>query len=104
MGTAGQAFWDLGPLGFLRARDCQRRAVTAILYLNEPGWDDGGELACYLGAAAADELGTTAPEVTPMMMTMMMMMMMMMMTMMMTRMMMILCRSGAAGAAATVSS
>ena len=51
---------DLGPLGFLRARDERRRSVTAILYLNESDWDSGGELACFIGAEPSDDEGSTA--------------------------------------------
>ena len=58
-----EAVRDLGPLGFLRARDERRRIVTAILYLNESDWDSGGELACYLGAEPGDDQGSTATEV-----------------------------------------
>jgi hypothetical protein len=58
-----KAVCDLGPLGFLRARDERRRIVTAILYLNESDWDSGGELACYLGAKPGDNHGSTATEV-----------------------------------------
>lgn len=57
------AFAELGLLGFLRARDCRRRAVTAILYLNDPDWDSGGELACYIDADVSDNDGGTAKKV-----------------------------------------
>ena len=57
------AVLELGLLGFLRSRDCRRRAVTAILYLNDSQWESGGELACFIGADASDTKGNTAQEV-----------------------------------------
>ncbi len=38
---------EMGLLGWLRAKDYRHRVVTAILYLNSPKWDSGGELRCY---------------------------------------------------------
>lgn len=58
--------WHLGLIDYLRSKAYKSRAVTAILYLNEPEWDvaaTGGALRVYLGAAPDDELGDTAPDV-----------------------------------------
>ena len=38
---------ETGLLGWLRASDYRHRVVTAILYLNSPQWDSGGELRCF---------------------------------------------------------
>jgi hypothetical protein len=38
---------EMGLVGWLRASDYRHRVVTAILYLNAPGWDSGGELRLY---------------------------------------------------------
>ena len=40
--------------------------MTAILYLNLPGWDDtvdGGKLKCYLNCSSDDHTGETASSV-----------------------------------------
>lgn len=40
--------------------------MTAILYLNLPGWDktaDGGELLCFVGCDAGDDTGITSKSV-----------------------------------------
>lgn len=38
---------EMGLLGWLRASDFRHRTVTAILYLNDSEWKDGGQLRCF---------------------------------------------------------
>lgn len=38
---------EMGLLGWLRSSDYRHRVVTAILYLNVPKWDSGGELRLF---------------------------------------------------------
>lgn len=38
---------DMGLLNWVRASDYRGRAVTAILYLNDPEWASGGALRCF---------------------------------------------------------
>lgn len=38
---------EMGLMGWLRASDYRHRVVTAILYLNSPQWDGGGELRVF---------------------------------------------------------
>jgi hypothetical protein len=40
---------EMGLLGWLRASDQRCRVVTAILYLNDPDWNGGGELRLFNG-------------------------------------------------------
>ena len=50
----------------LRASDYRKRRITAILYINLPGWDaeiDGGDLKYYLGCDDTDITGSTASSV-----------------------------------------
>jgi hypothetical protein len=80
---------NLGILGWLRSRPFQKRAITAILYLNDSNWDfkvrqnyrfppyrhedctrilddlqvDGGELLLFVGTDDDDDTGITATEI-----------------------------------------
>jgi hypothetical protein len=38
---------EMGLLGWLRASDYRHRVITAILYLNSPTWNSGGELRLF---------------------------------------------------------
>ena len=38
---------EMGLIGWLRASDYRYRAVTAILYLNSPHWENNGVLRCF---------------------------------------------------------
>ena len=38
---------EMGLLGWLRASDYRHRVITAILYLNSPSWNSGGELRLF---------------------------------------------------------
>ena len=38
---------EMGLLGWLRSSDYRYRAVTIILYLNDPAWNSGGHLRCF---------------------------------------------------------
>jgi len=38
---------EMGLLGWLRSSDYRYRAVTIILYLNDPEWNSGGNLRCF---------------------------------------------------------
>eukprot|EP00594_Rhizosolenia_setigera_P018685 CAMPEP_0178960502 /NCGR_PEP_ID=MMETSP0789-20121207/13003_1 /TAXON_ID=3005 /ORGANISM="Rhizosolenia setigera, Strain CCMP 1694" /LENGTH=292 /DNA_ID=CAMNT_0020643865 /DNA_START=53 /DNA_END=931 /DNA_ORIENTATION=- len=42
------SFFEMGLLGWLRASDYRHRVITAILYLNTPHWNSGGELRIFL--------------------------------------------------------
>ncbi len=51
---------EMGLLGWLRASDYRHRVLTAILYLNSPDWNGGGELRVFderRSDAAADDDG-----------------------------------------------
>eukprot|EP00957_Ditylum_brightwellii_P021299 1606639-Ditylum_brightwellii.AAC.1 len=37
----------MGLLGWMRSSDYRHRTVTAILYLNSPKWEGGGNLRCF---------------------------------------------------------
>ena len=50
---------EMGLLGWLRASDYRHRVITAILYLNSPTWNSGGELRLFDYNDAATT--TTAP-------------------------------------------
>eukprot|EP00956_Cyclotella_meneghiniana_P009917 scaffold13725_cov44-Cyclotella_meneghiniana.AAC.3 len=38
---------EVGLIGWLRASDYRYKAVTAILYLNSPHWENNGVLRCF---------------------------------------------------------
>ena len=46
---------EMGLLGWLRASDYRHRVVTAILYLNPPDWNGGGELRVFDGRRGGDD-------------------------------------------------
>ncbi len=58
----GETILDMGLLGWLRSYSQRRRAITAILYLNDADWDcstEGGALRCYPDAADNCKGGVT---------------------------------------------
>ncbi|GMH56227.1 hypothetical protein TrRE_jg5275 [Triparma retinervis] len=63
--TLGHELEKVGLIEYWRARPYRRRAVTAIVYLNDLKWgdDEGGELELFVGADEDDDVGTTAEEV-----------------------------------------
>lgn len=56
---------EMGVLGWARASDYRGRAVTAILYLNDPEWASGGALRCYDVAPGGGGGGATFRDVLP---------------------------------------
>lgn len=57
---------ELGLLEFLRLSDFRRRAVTVILYLNEPERtkEDGGALRCWLKNVGNGRTDTSSKDIT----------------------------------------
>lgn len=49
------SIYEMGLLEWLRASDYRHRVVTAILYLNAPDWDGGGELRLFDNADDDDK-------------------------------------------------
>jgi len=63
--TLGHELEKVGLVEYWRARPYRKRAVTAIIYLNDLEWgdDEGGELELFVGADEDDNDGGTATEV-----------------------------------------